>query len=175
MVKRNVPKTSTKTAIIRPSPRGDRDTMHASSAYSTPQIARRTHFSDVSGPTFDGCSCRWIRSASMLASLLNISRTTRSITAKKYQPWSHRISHPPSFCGACLYSSREKDSAVPFPRRPLSRILCTNDLIVLHLLGIFIFYFSVRKNPSYRDSNSRPNVSELNRHGYIYHAVTRKK
>ena len=31
---------------------------------------------------------------------------------------SHRISHPPSFCGACLYFSREKDSAVPFHRRP---------------------------------------------------------
>ena len=31
---------------------------------------------------------------------------------------SHRISHTPSFCGACLYFSREKDSAVPFPRRP---------------------------------------------------------
>ena len=31
---------------------------------------------------------------------------------------SHRISHPPSFCGACLHFSREKDSAIPFPRRP---------------------------------------------------------
>ena len=31
---------------------------------------------------------------------------------------SHRIFHPPSFCGACLYFSREKDSAIPFPRRP---------------------------------------------------------
>ena len=31
---------------------------------------------------------------------------------------SHRISHPPALCGACLYFSREKDSAVPFPRRP---------------------------------------------------------
>ena len=31
---------------------------------------------------------------------------------------SHRISHPPSFCGACLNFSREKDSAFPFPRRP---------------------------------------------------------
>ena len=30
---------------------------------------------------------------------------------------SHRIFHPPSFCGACLYFSREKDSAIPFPRR----------------------------------------------------------
>ena len=34
-------------------------------------------------------------------------------------------------------------------------------LIVLHLLGIFIsiFYLLVGKNPVYRDSNSRPNVS----------------
>ena len=31
---------------------------------------------------------------------------------------SHRISHPPSFCSACLNFSREKDSAIPFPRRP---------------------------------------------------------
>ena len=31
---------------------------------------------------------------------------------------SHRIFHPPSFCGACLNFSREKDSAIPFPRRP---------------------------------------------------------
>ena len=43
--------------------------------------------------------------------------------------------------GACLNFSREKDSAIPFPRRPRSRILCTNDLIVLHPLGIFIFVF----------------------------------
>ena len=35
-------------------------------------------------------------------------------------------------------------------------------LIALHLLGIFIIisYFLVRKNLSYRDSNSRPNLSE---------------
>ena len=31
---------------------------------------------------------------------------------------SHRIFHPTSFCGACLNFSREKDSAIPFPRRP---------------------------------------------------------
>ena len=62
---------------------------------------------------------------------------------------SHRVSHPPSFCGACLYFSREKDSAIPFPRRLSSRILCTNDLVVLHPLGIFILFFSflVRKIP----------------------------
>ena len=53
-----------------------------------------------------------------------------------YQPGSHRISHPPSFCGACLHFSREKDSVVPFPRRPSSRVLCSNDLIVFRLLGI---------------------------------------
>ena len=61
---------------------------------------------------------------------------------------SHRIS-PPSFCGACLNFSREKDSVIPFPRRPCSRILCTNDLIVLGK------YQSVRLH---RDSNSRPSV-----------------
>ena len=64
-----------------------------------------------------------------------------------YQPGSHRrkvtldISYPPSFCGACLHFSREKDSAVSFPRRPRGRILYTNDLMVLHLLGIFSFSF----------------------------------
>ena len=31
---------------------------------------------------------------------------------------SQRIYHPPSFCSACLYFSRENDSAVTFPRRP---------------------------------------------------------
>ena len=31
---------------------------------------------------------------------------------------SHRNFHPPSFCGACLNFSREKESAIPFPRRP---------------------------------------------------------
>ena len=78
----------------------------------------------------------------------------------------HKIS-PPSFCGACVIFSREKDSAVPFPRRPRSRIWCTNELIVLHLLGIFFFFFFFsslyceEKSQFvllHRDSNSRPNV-----------------
>ena len=30
----------------------------------------------------------------------------------------HRFFHAPSFCGACLHFSREKDSTIPFPRRP---------------------------------------------------------
>ena len=75
-----------------------------------------------------------------------VGRTSRGHTGGR----PHRISHPPpSFCGACLNFSREKDSAIPFPRRLWSRILCTKDLIVLHPLDIFILFFSffVRKVP----------------------------
>ena len=76
-----------------------------------------------------------------------VGRTSRGHTGGR----SHMIFNPPSFCGACLDFCREKDSAIPFPRRPWSRILCTtgNELIVLHPLGIFIlvFYFLVRKIP----------------------------
>ena len=43
-----------------------------------------------------------------------VGRTSRGHTGGR----SHRISHPPSFCGACLNFSREKDSAIAFPRRP---------------------------------------------------------
>ena len=43
-----------------------------------------------------------------------VGRTSRGHTGGR----SHRIYHPPSFCGACLNFSREKDSAIPFPRRP---------------------------------------------------------
>ena len=74
-----------------------------------------------------------------------VGRTSRGYTGGR----SHRIFHPPSFCGACLNFSREKDSAIPFTRRLRSRILCTDDLIVLHPLGIlfFVFQFLVRKIP----------------------------
>ena len=68
----------------------------------------------------------------------SVGRTSRGHTGGR----SHRIFRPPSFCGACLDFSRENDSAIPFPRRPLSRILCTNDKSRLP------------------GSNSRPNVSE---------------
>ena len=43
-----------------------------------------------------------------------VGRTSRGHTGGR----PHRISHPPSFCGACLNFSRGKDSAIPFPRRP---------------------------------------------------------
>ena len=40
--------------------------------------------------------------------------TSRGHTGER----SNMISHPSSFCGACLNFYREKHSAVPFPRRP---------------------------------------------------------
>ena len=43
-----------------------------------------------------------------------VGRTSRGHTGGR----SHRIFNPPSFCGACLDFCREKDSAIPFPRRP---------------------------------------------------------
>ena len=43
-----------------------------------------------------------------------VGRTSRGHTGER----SHRISHPPSFCDACLNFFREEDSAIPFPRRP---------------------------------------------------------
>ena len=43
-----------------------------------------------------------------------VGRTSRGHTGGR----SHRIFNPPSFCEACLDFCREKDSAIPFPRRP---------------------------------------------------------
>ena len=43
-----------------------------------------------------------------------VGRTSRGHTGGR----SHRIFNPPSFCGACLDFCREKESAIPFPRRP---------------------------------------------------------
>ena len=43
-------------------------------------------------------------------------RQTCGRTSRGHTGRSHRIS-PPFFCGACLNFYREKDSAVPFPRR----------------------------------------------------------
>ena len=67
-----------------------------------------------------------------------VRRTSRGHTGGR----SHRISHPPSFCGACPNFSREEDSAIPFLRRPCSRILCTNDLIVLRPLAFLVLVFN---------------------------------
>ena len=55
--------------------------------------------------------------------------------------------HLPSAVLALIFYL-EKDSAVPFPRRRWSRIMCANELIDLHLLSIFFFFLFVGKNPS---------------------------
>ena len=90
-----------------------------------------------------------------------VGRTSRGHTGGR----SHRIFNPPSFCGACLDFCREKDSAIPFPRRPWSRILCTNELIVLHPLGIFFLFFFVfsEKNPVCRDRTHVPTCQKVTR------------
>ena len=69
--------------------------------------------------------------------------------------------HLPSAVLALIFLARKIQPFLSLVNREVE-FMCTNDLIVLHLLGISIFIsiFSVRKNPSYRDSNSRPNVSE---------------
>ena len=63
---------------------------------------------------------------------------------------------PPFFCRACLSFYREKDSAVPFPLRPLSRILFTwmkpygllNIVIfkIFKWLSIIFFFFYEEKS-----------------------------
>ena len=55
-----------------------------------------------------------------------VGRTSRGHTGGR----SHRIFNPPSFCGASLDFCREKDSAIPFPRRPRSRIFMIKALNV---------------------------------------------
>ena len=45
---------------------------------------------------------------------------------------THRIFHPPPSCGACLNFSRERDSAIYFPRRPCEvEILCIIIIIII--------------------------------------------
>ena len=59
------------------------------------------------------CGCVCVCVCVFFAFILDIKfvgRTSRGHTGGR----SHRISHPPSFCGACLNFSREKGSAIPF-------------------------------------------------------------
>ena len=74
-----------------------------------------------------------------------VGPTSRGHTGER----SHRISHLPSFGGACLNFSREKDSVIPFPRRRWSRILCTKGGSygnkILYKILIFPTRFSCRR------------------------------
>ena len=66
-----------------------------------------------------------------------------------YQPGSHRrkeghtgfFMHLPSAVRASIFLARRIQPFLSLVDREVYRILCTNDLIVLHSLGIFIFYF----------------------------------
>ena len=69
--------------------------------------------SELPGRPAHVCVCVCVFSPFIL-DIKFVGRTSRGHTGGR----SHRISHPPSFCGACLNFSREKDSAIPFPRRP---------------------------------------------------------
>ena len=60
---------------------------------------------------FSVCVCVFFPS---ILDIKFVGRTSRGHTGGR----SHRIFNPPSFCGACLDFRREKDSAIPFPRRP---------------------------------------------------------
>ena len=99
------------------------------------------HRYDYIPPAISGdfAGARWIQCVffPFILDIKFVGRTSRGHTGGR----PYRISRPPSFCGACLNFSREKGSAVPFLRRPCSRILCTNDFIVLHPLGIFSLVF----------------------------------
>ena len=69
--------------------------------------------------------------------------------------------HLPSAVLALIFLARRIQPFLSLVDREVE-FCVLNDLIVFHLLGtlfIYLFIF-VRKNPSYRDSNSRPNVSE---------------
>ena len=68
--------------------------------------AARLSFSDL-------CVCVCVFFPSIL-DIKFVGRTSRGHTGGR----SHMIFNPPSFCGACLDFCREKDSAIPFPRRP---------------------------------------------------------
>ena len=62
---------------------------------------------------FSSVQCVCVFSSHSIWTSSFFGRTSRGHTGGR----SHRISHPPSFCGACLNFSRDKDSALPFPRR----------------------------------------------------------
>ena len=74
-----------------------------------------------------------------------VGRTSRDHTGGR----SHRISHPPSFCGACLYFSRENDSAIPFlVEREVEFCVSIQSFSTCWAFLFFFFFFLVRKNPS---------------------------
>ena len=62
-----------------------------------------------------------------------VGRTRGSHTGGR----SHRIFHPPSFCGACLTFSREKDSAMH--SFPSSTVVVVFVVVVFTLKSNFVY------------------------------------
>ena len=88
-------------------------TCHAPSFdFDTTAVASSAQCLDSRRPP-GGCVCVCIFFPFIL-DIKFVGRTSRGHTGGR----PHRISHPLSFCGACLNFYREKDSAIPFPRRP---------------------------------------------------------
>ena len=75
--------------------------------------ASRFFFKQHSDFSLNMCVCVCVFFPSIL-DIKFVGRTSRGHTGGR----SHRIFNPPFFCGACLDFCREKDSAIPFPRRP---------------------------------------------------------
>ena len=90
----NARQTSTITSIILASLCGDRETMQASSAYSTPHTARRTYSIAGSSPIDIEGYFRCTSSARTAGSSLNLWRTTFSTAAKKMLNSSGDNTHP---------------------------------------------------------------------------------
>ena len=57
------------------------------------------------------CVCVYVFFPFILGNIKFVGRTSRGHTVGS----SHRISRPPSFCGACLNFSREKEFSHSFP------------------------------------------------------------
>ena len=83
------------------------------------------------------------------------------------QEEGHRgfLIHLPSAVRALIFLARRIQPFLSLVDREVEFILCTNDLIVLHLLGHFILFylFFSEKNPVYRDRTHVPTCQKVTR------------
>ena len=77
----------------------------------SPQFSPNFFYRQANPTPYSVCVCVFFP---FILDIKFVGRTSRGHTGGR----SHGVSHPPSFCGACLNFFREKDSAIPFPRRP---------------------------------------------------------
>ena len=74
--------------------------------------------SDRTPTIFNSITCVCVCVCIVIPFILDAIRLVDVPAGVTTQEEGHRIPHPPSFCGACLNFYREKDPAIPFPRRP---------------------------------------------------------